>query len=109
MVNAAKGDMQTCCMTQEVVVMTAKGSRDIPQKTVLLEIQDVKIRASNNQEQTAILFFDPGATLSLVTHKFASQNVVSCCPCTVFLKVVNHGCEKIRTKEYQLKLCFENG
>ena len=97
-------DSQNSYCEANVVVLTAKGTRCGNAKTVLLEIQEVVIRASLNAIITALLFWDPGATLSLCTHIWASKHCLTSRPCTVYLKVVNKAHEKVRTREYQFWL-----
>ena len=57
----------------------------------------------------ALLFFDTGATLSLVTHLWAKKCALNSRPCTVYLKVVNKACERVDTREYQFWLVDNNG
>ena len=62
------------------------------------------MKVKEDQFVEALVFWDPGATLSLVTHAWARNCQLESRPCTVYLKVVNKACEKIRTKEYQFWL-----
>ena len=72
--------------------MTAKGAKCNSSFTILLEIQEVTIRAGMNNPKDftkAVLFWDPGATLSLCTHQWAKSHNFRSRPTTIYLKVVN--------------------
>ena len=92
-----------------MAVMTTNINTDSSGNTVLLEIQEVVVRVPNSKVTRALLFFDPGATLSLCTHSWASRFCLNSRPITIFLKVVNSACEQINTREYQFWLLDNDG
>ena len=73
-------DSRSLYCEAHVAVMTAKGTRSTDQKVILLEIQEVSVRAYQQQVVKAILFYDPGATLSLITHLFQTSLILQAVP-----------------------------
>merc|ERR1711867_394232 len=75
---------------------------------VLLPIQGVQVLGERGQAQASLLW-DTGATISLCTHEWARANGLEGSPTSVFLKVVNHEHEEVRTTVYQFKMLPRKG
>ena len=102
-------DSQNAYCQANVAIMSTKGAKCHGGFTILLEIQEVSVKVNTNDTIQALLFWDPGATLSLCTHLWAQTYNLPSRPTTVYLKVVNQAHEKIRTPEYRFFLKDNDG
>merc|ERR1711867_375499 len=75
---------------------------------VLLPIQTVKVRGEQGEAQASLLW-DSGATISLCMHGWAKANGLEGSPTSVYLKVVNHDHEEVRSCVYSFRMLPRKG
>merc|ERR1711867_402982 len=74
---------------------------------VLLGVQKVKVAGQQSGE--GILFYDSGSTLTLCRHDWARRQGYVGRAVEIYLKVLTHQFEKVRTQEYEIRLLNTQG
>ena len=83
----------------------AAAAKEASPKQVMLEVQSVLAGPINGQKTQAILFYDKGSTVTLVTHRWAKLAKLKGEQTTIWLRTVNKSqYEQIITKKYVVEL-----
>ena len=68
---------------------------------VLLEIEKVTTESMRGKNGEAILFYDPGATLSLCSHRWARRHQLTGGKVTIYMRVVGRDYEQLDSVMYE--------
>ena len=74
---------------------------------VLLGVQKVKVVGKSSKE--GVLLYDSGSTLTLCRHEWATREGYVGRPVEIYLKVLAHQYEKVRTMEYKVTFLNTKG
>ena len=77
---------------------------------VMLEVQHVPAGSPDSHSMDpAVVFWDRGSSLSLVTHDWAARAKLPSTPQSISIKVVGQDFQRIETREYRLELLDRKG